>query len=104
MTSVWFDILVAYNDSIFQYDMISVMITYQCDITNKQVMISIIIWYDISMIFFCTTTLSYDKELGLYYVWMMWYLYDMPAWELQVWYDITIPFVWYQYDMISAWY
>ena len=44
MTSVWFDILVACNDSIYQYDMISVMIAYQCDITNEQVMISIIIW------------------------------------------------------------
>ena len=52
MTSVWFDILVACNDSIYQYDMISVMIAYQCDITNQQVMISIIIWYDISMIYF----------------------------------------------------
>ena len=52
MTSVWFDILVACNDSIYQYDMILVMIAYQCDITNQQVMISIIIWYDISMIYF----------------------------------------------------
>ena len=52
MTSVWFDILVACNDSIYQYDMILVMIAYQCEITNQQVMISIIIWYDISMIYF----------------------------------------------------
>ena len=49
---IWFDILVACNDSIYQYDMIAVMIAYQYDITNQQVMISIIVWYDISMIYF----------------------------------------------------